>query len=154
MYTSAKGFTLIELLVVIAIIGLLSSVVLASLNAARAKARDSKRLSDIRAVVQALELYATNNYNSYPLSPTTNSTCGNTPSCVGGLTQLVSGGYLSSLPTDPVYDGTTNNYRYCATSKNDYAIIIRTESLNPSTFCRPRTTAVSTACNWHTYPAC
>ena len=43
-----KGFTLIELLVVIAIIGLLSSIAVVSLNGARAKARDAKRVSDVK----------------------------------------------------------------------------------------------------------
>lgn len=62
-----RGFTLIELLVVIAIIGLLSSVVLASLNQARIKARDSQRKQDIIQVRNALELYYADN-KSYPSS--------------------------------------------------------------------------------------
>jgi prepilin-type N-terminal cleavage/methylation domain-containing protein len=61
-----KGFTLIELLVVIAIIGILSSVVLASLNSARAKARDSERLSTLKQISNALELYASDHGGSYP----------------------------------------------------------------------------------------
>ncbi len=54
---SKKGFTLIELLVVISIIGMLSSVVLASLNSSRVKGRDAKRISDIRQIRNALELH-------------------------------------------------------------------------------------------------
>ncbi len=60
-----KGFTLIELLVVIAIIGILSSVVLSSLNSARAKARDAQRISTVRQIKTALELYYDTN-STYP----------------------------------------------------------------------------------------
>ena len=61
-----KGFTLIELLVVIAIIGILSSVVLASLNSARNKGADAaikNNLSNIRA--QAELVYDSATPNSY-----------------------------------------------------------------------------------------
>lgn len=52
-----RGFTLIELLVVIAIISILSSVVLASLNGARARARDAKRMTELHQIQLALEHY-------------------------------------------------------------------------------------------------
>src|ERR1035437_1702043 len=62
-----KGFTLIELLVVVAIIGLLSSVVMASLNSARIKARDAKRAEDIHQIQTAVEMYYNDN-GHYPNS--------------------------------------------------------------------------------------
>ena len=59
-----KGFTLIELLVVIAIIGILSSVVLASLSAARNKGNDAKTQAQLSGLRAAAEIYYSNN-NSY-----------------------------------------------------------------------------------------
>jgi len=51
-----KGFTLIEVLVVIAIIGLLSSVIVIGLGGARSKARDARRIADVRSIQSALEV--------------------------------------------------------------------------------------------------
>ncbi len=63
-----RGFTLIELLVVIAIIGLLSTIIAAPIQNARKKARDSKKIAEVKAVQLALDQYAEANAGQYPTS--------------------------------------------------------------------------------------
>ncbi|MFA5841748.1 MAG: prepilin-type N-terminal cleavage/methylation domain-containing protein [Candidatus Paceibacterota bacterium] len=99
--TANKGFTLIELLVVIAIIGLLSTIVVASLSTVRKKARDTKRVADIKSLQLALEMYF-DTVRQYPTSAIfTTSGSGFYPT------------YIPSLPKDP----TANTaYYYAGTS--------------------------------------
>jgi len=60
-----RGFTLIELLVVIAVIGVLAAIVFTSVNSARMKARNAKRLEEVRSYSIALAL-AYDKYGEYP----------------------------------------------------------------------------------------
>ena len=98
MYKKNKGFTLIELLVVIAILGLLATIVAVSLTSARARARDARRVSDIRQIELALELY----YAAFQEYPTS------TP-----FDSLRTNGYLNMAenPTDP-----STGHEYCYAS--------------------------------------
>lgn len=103
-----RAFTLIELLVVISIISILSSVVLSSLNTARAKARDTRRISDFRQIQIALEQYY-QDYGRYPASqgPCSSATTPNSAWCNSvenyNGTRWIAGGALSPyLPRDPV----------------------------------------------------
>ena len=61
---------MIELLVVIAIIAVLASIVLVSLNTARVKGRDARRLADIKSIQNALELYYDSTSGTYPTALT------------------------------------------------------------------------------------
>ena len=99
------GFTLIELLVVIAIIGLLASTVLASLSSARSSARDAGRLSDIKQLQIALELYRNANNGLYPTNPTSSQVV-NMNSGTANITP-----YISPIPKDPTHTG-GNGYLY------------------------------------------
>jgi len=102
-----KGFTLIELLVVIAIIGVLSTMAVIALGSARIKARDAKRVADMRQVMSALELYY-NDAGAYPVS------AGVVP---GSAISYSGTTYMALVPTNPSpnNDGTcpaTTNYAY------------------------------------------
>lgn len=143
------GFTLIELLVVIAIIGLLASVVLLSLNSAREKSRNAKRLADVRQIASALELYF-NDCGGYPIEATavtlaatdklfsgTGADCGDDSgsSAVNGGIGTTAGGttYLGQFPVAPTpsdgtcptaFTGSTdgNPYRYTAAAASSYTL--------------------------------
>jgi len=118
-----RGFTLIELLVVIAIIGILATIVLVSLSSAREKARDSRRLSDLRQVVLALEMY----YSDYSIYPGTAAT-GDEWAALD--TALEATGYMRNVPIDPTNDsGNDYIYEYC-TDTSAYVLNARLEDVN------------------------
>lgn len=77
-----RGFTLIELLVVIAIIGILSSVVLASLNTARGKGSNAAVKSNLNNLRAQAELYYDTN-GSYGTAGAGTGVCADTNMAAG-----------------------------------------------------------------------
>ena len=86
-----NAFTLIELLVVIAIIGILATISVVSLQASRARARDTRRLSDVKQITTALALYQ-NDYMTYPATVTTGGS-------IGSSTNI----FMAIVPAPPVF---------------------------------------------------
>jgi prepilin-type N-terminal cleavage/methylation domain-containing protein len=92
------GFTLLELLVVIGIIGLLASIIVINLTGARKRARDTKRIADVRSMQTAVEEY----YGKNGFYPTT-------------LGNMVTGGQIPQWPLDPLAPSGT----VCAGNSNN-----------------------------------
>ena len=143
-----SGFSLIELLVATAIITLLASITLATTQVLRTRARDARRISDIRQIQNALELFYTDNFH-YPDSANCGATQPNTSWC-NSIQSLIDGHWIRDngganlsntiriTPTDPrpaiapnwtpVNGGT---YYYYSTSDDDnqwYAMIFGLEN--------------------------
>ncbi len=125
-----KGFTLIELLVVIAILGILSTLAVVSLQNARTKGRDARRVSDVKQIQTALELYY-NDQTSYPVEATAvtlGATGQTTLSSDNGFSDSPSGTtYVANVPTAPTpADGSCtsaqNNYSYTSADGSTYTI--------------------------------
>lgn len=121
VYYRHRGFTLIELLVVIGIIGLLSTIVSVALGNARLKARDARRMSDLKQVGSALELYYSE-HDRYPEATgvqlgTGNYACLNS----GGFAATgCASPFMGNVPGDPtrniyyIYTGASSTYSVTA----------------------------------------
>lgn len=99
------GFTLVELLVVIAIIGILATLVLLQLGTARAKARDTQRITYISQMRSALDQYL-DDRNALPAGATFTAVC----------TGLKTAGYMTACPTAPAFT-VNGGYGYAASGK-------------------------------------
>lgn len=134
-----RGFTLIELLVVIAIIGVLASIVLTSLNSARAKSRDVRRISDFRTLKTALAFY----YDKYGKYPNETPVLTNpwTDNYLSMAQQLVTAGFLTKIPMDP--NGTGYYYYNYNTTAGVGGLLVTTLEAAPDSVnglppsCRP-----------------
>lgn len=103
-----RGFTLIELLVVIGILAVLLAITLIAINPARqfSQANNTKRSSDINAILNAVDQYAADHKGALPGNiPTSGpAVIGSSTGQVDLCTALVTS-YLAALPVDPL----TNN---------------------------------------------
>ena len=109
-----SGFTLIELLVVIAIIAMLASIILASLGAARIKARDARRIADLRQLQTAIEEYIGDNASS--------------PETLAALVPQ----YIQSQPYDPSRSAANGAYAYGNLGGDHYCIAANLENAAPA----------------------
>lgn len=140
----SKSFTLIELLVVIAIIGLLSTVVMVSVGGTQKKSRDAKRIADMKALQQAVEMYQVANgvypqgcrgYNAWSSHAPGYGDCD--ANYITGISS-----YISKLPIDPRWDSGGSGYLYYSANGNDYTLLAHgtMETIcggDPSNACNP-----------------
>jgi prepilin-type N-terminal cleavage/methylation domain-containing protein len=141
MLKKKEGFTLIEILIVVAIIAILSSVVLIGLGPTQRAGRDARRISDLRQVQNALELY----YNRCGYYPGPTPTAASGP--CGSFSQVTSDGWkaltatltsvntnigVSTIPLDPTA-GHTYYYGTNGTGSS-YIVAATLEDPNNSVF--------------------
>jgi len=111
-----KGFTLIELLVVIAIIGILSGIVLTSLNSARTKAKDARIVSSVSQVRTIAEVGYVTSYSNFPGDSTYTALAADITSNGGGT--LTTAGTSDSAAC-AIGGGTCTGYRTYAALASD-----------------------------------
>ncbi len=123
-----KGFTLIELLIVIGILAVLMGIVLVAINPAKQfkQANDTKRRSDVNAILNAVDQYAADNKGAVPANITTTAeTIGNGSGQADICSDLVTT-YIAQLPADPLLAAIPN----CTGSYNTGYTIVKSATDN------------------------
>lgn len=107
---NSRGITMIELLVVVAIIGVVSAIGYVTFDGQQKKARDSRRVADLKEIRSGLQLYFQKNGN-YPGASGTGLTIYHSSSGPNWIPFLAPK-YTSIIPTDPI-----NKYNLGGTSQ-------------------------------------
>ena len=128
------GFTIVELLIVIVVIAILAAITIVAYSGIQARARDSRRIDDVRVIVTALEVYKVLN-GSYPASGNGGSFEPSTMDPPNFMSALrTSGSFGSATPIDPI-NNSSNYYSYfrypagyygCDSSRGQYYVLIVT----------------------------
>ncbi len=154
-----KTFTLIEMLIVIVIIGILAAALVPRLQSVQGRARDTKRKVDLRTLYNVFEVYRLDN-GDYPDATNASTQCAYGNNCGVGSRQYSTtagqwisglvGTYVSSLPLDPINNGSqpypfyTGQYTYYYGNVYKYAsgyapwtfdLIARMENANDPDIC-------------------
>jgi type IV pilus assembly protein PilA len=102
---SSKGFTLIELVVVIGILAVLLAIVLIAINPGRQfkQANDTKRRSDVNALLNAIHQFSADNKGALPAGIPTGTVADalNISDTGADICADISPTYISALPVDP-----------------------------------------------------
>ena len=176
---SRAGFTLLELMVVITIVGLLATVILASLSNSRGAARDATRVQSVKELQKALELYRNANAGNYPCA-TANPGCSATGAAAGVTINTATPSEVNNAITTFFSPSTETNmiasapigmaantasivYRVGSTAGNNdspdrsaYTILVRREqtvgAITAGTWCKINSTGGHSA--WASYANC
>ncbi len=129
---SYKGFTLIELLVVIGILAVLLAIVLIAINPARqfAQANDTKRRSDVNAILNAVDQYAADNSGDLSQLNIPSGTAGAISSTGVNICSKLVTKYLAALPSDPTTGSPKGSVTDCAAAYSTGYTIVKSSSDN------------------------
>lgn len=118
-----RGFTIVELLIVIVVIAILAAITIVAYNGVQARGRDARRVSDMQAIVKALEMYKADN-GQYPVVAYSGT------GSLGGwevsakeasgefLAPLKNYGFSSGVPVDPINDATDADFNTARTNNH------------------------------------